>query len=188
MLAARTLPHFFALMIKKYKIYIAALFLIALIASVFSVAVDYQIKEIIDAISSNSHAEVGLLLLLFVFFKLMHHGMFFIERLFDIKYRPKLLAEIIATLYTKTIQHSLHWFDSHLSGEISSKIADFQNSIMTLFNSTFRAPTTRGQTLFRKDRKNLSRRAFKRAGPPSGEGLIPTSTQIRIHSMMKGCC
>lgn len=139
MQSAKTLRHFFVLMIKQYKLYIAALFSIAIIASVFSVAVDYQIKEIIDAIGSNTNAQVGLLLLLFVFFKLMHHGMYFVERLFDIKYRPRLLAEIISTLYTKTVGHSLHWFDSHLSGEISSKIADFQNSIMTLFNSSFRA-------------------------------------------------
>jgi ATP-binding cassette subfamily B protein len=139
MLDAKNLSSFFRLMIKNYKIYIIALFLIAVTASVFSVAVDYKIKEIIDAIASNANANVGLLLVLFVFYKLMHHGMYFIERLFDIKFRPVLLADIIATMYTKTVGHSLHWFDSHLSGEISSKISDFQTSIMTLFDSCFRA-------------------------------------------------
>ncbi|MBX9586770.1 MAG: ABC transporter ATP-binding protein/permease [Gammaproteobacteria bacterium] len=139
MLEANNLPDYFKSVLKNYKIYIIALVSIAIIASLFSVAVDYKIKEIIDAISSNSNANVGLLLILFVFYKLMHHGMFFIERLFDIKYRPGLLAEIIDSMYKKTVGHSLHWFDSHLSGEISSKISDFQNSVMTLFNTCFRA-------------------------------------------------
>jgi ATP-binding cassette subfamily B protein len=139
MLEAKSLTDYFKSIIKKYKLYIAALIIIAIVASVFSVAVDYKIKEIIDAIASNSNANVGLLLILFVFYKLMHHGMYFIERLFDIRYRPILLAEIVETMYRKTLGHSLHWFDSHLSGEISNKIAEFQQSIMTLFNTSFRA-------------------------------------------------
>src|SRR5690606_4962729 len=75
----------------------------------------------------------------FVFFKLMRHGVFFISRLLDIKYRPRMLAEAVTDMYTKTLGHSLHWFDSHLSGEIASKITDFQNSLVTLVNFCFRA-------------------------------------------------
>lgn len=130
---------FFKALFKDYKIYLISLIFIAILGSIFSVAVDYKVKEIIDAILYNSNSSVGLLLFLFVLYKFMYHGMFFIERLFDIKYRPKLLAEIVENMYKKTVGHSLHWFDSHLSGEISSKIADFQNSIMTLLNACFRA-------------------------------------------------
>ncbi len=130
---------FFKALFKDYKIYLISLVFIAILGSIFSVAVDYKVKEIIDAILYNSNSSVGLLLFLFVLYKFMYHGMFFIERLFDIKYRPKLLAEIVENMYKKTVGHSLHWFDSHLSGEISSKIADFQNSIMTLLNACFRA-------------------------------------------------
>jgi ATP-binding cassette subfamily B protein len=69
----------------------------------------------------------------------MYHGMFFIRRLLDIKYKPVLLARTITDMYTKTLGHSLHWFDSHLSGEISNKISDFQNNVITLISYCFSA-------------------------------------------------
>ena len=141
MLEAKTLPDYFKSILKKYKVYMISLFIIAILAAIFSVAVDYKIKEIIDAIGSDANAQVGLLLLLFVFYKLMFHGMFFIQRLLNIKYNPTLLAETVTDMFSKTVRHSLHWFDSHLSGEISSKIADFQNSLMILITSSFRAMT-----------------------------------------------
>ncbi len=86
---ANNLTDYFKTLLKNYKIYIISLIAISIMGALFSVAVDYKIKEIIDAIVSNSNANIGLLLLLFVFYKLMHHGVFFIERLFDIKYRPR---------------------------------------------------------------------------------------------------
>lgn len=42
-------------------------------------------------------------------------------------------------MYTKTLGHSLHWFDSHLSGEISNKITDFQNNLASLITHCFSA-------------------------------------------------
>ena len=68
----------------------------------------------------------------------MHHGVFFISRLLDVNYKPMILEKTVISIYSKTMQHSLHWFDSHLSGEISSKISDFQNSIITLITYLFR--------------------------------------------------
>jgi ATP-binding cassette subfamily B protein len=124
---------------KRYKVYLIALLSAALIASVFKVAVDFKIKEIIDTIAANPKSSVGSLLLLFVFYKVMHHGMFFVQRLLNIRYNPRLLAETVTSIYSKTVEHSLHWFDSHLSGEIASKISDFQNSIYIIINSSFRA-------------------------------------------------
>ncbi|WP_410521697.1 ABC transporter ATP-binding protein [Candidatus Tisiphia endosymbiont of Oplodontha viridula] len=101
-------------------------------ASLFNMFVNYQIKEIIDTIAKDPKIDVTLLLWLFVLYKMMNHGTFFIVRLFDIKYKPAMLAEIIESTYGKTIRHSLHWFDSHLSGEIASKITDFQDGIITI--------------------------------------------------------
>ncbi len=49
------------------------------------------------------------------------------------------LARRFENMYTKTVGHSLHWFDSHLSGEISSKIADFQSNITVMIKSCFNA-------------------------------------------------
>ncbi|OAM02012.1 ABC transporter ATP-binding protein [Wolbachia endosymbiont of Dactylopius coccus] len=121
----------------RYKTYLCSLCVIAVTASVSKTIKSYNIKEIIDAIQSNT--SVTTLLMLFVFYTLMHHGMFFITRLLDIKYKPIILAETITNMYTKTLGHSLHWFDSHLSGEISSKITDFQNSLTTLIGSCFQA-------------------------------------------------
>ncbi|MBA8770149.1 ABC transporter ATP-binding protein [Wolbachia pipientis] len=113
--------------VTKYKIYFCLLFIVQILASIWKVAVDYSIKEIIDTIQSNTN--ITTLLMLFIFYKLMHHGMFFINRLLDLKYKPIILAETITNMYTKTLRHSLHWFDSHLSGEISNKITDFQDNL-----------------------------------------------------------
>jgi ATP-binding cassette subfamily B protein len=41
-------------------------------------------------------------------------------------------------IYTKTVKHSLQWFDSHLSGEISNKISDFQDSVTEITSNLFR--------------------------------------------------
>ena len=68
----------------------------------------------------------------------MQHGMFFIRRLFDIKYRPALGSHITIDMYNKLIGHSLHWFDSHLSGEIASKIDGFQTSLSSIVTYSFR--------------------------------------------------
>ncbi len=141
MLESKSLPDYFLKLIKQYKIYMMALLMVSLLAAVFSVAVDYKIKEIIDAIGSDPKAQVGLLLLLFVVYKCLHHGMFFIQRLLNIRYAPTIVAESVTQIFSKTVSHSLHWFDSHLSGEISSKIADFQNSLMTMITFSFRAIT-----------------------------------------------
>ncbi|WPY00835.1 Putative multidrug export ATP-binding/permease protein [Candidatus Trichorickettsia mobilis] len=113
--------------------------MIAIIGSMFNVVVDYQIKEIIDTIALDQNANVEALLLLFVFYKFMHHGLFFIRRLLDMKFKPILLSETVTDMYTKTLGHSLHWFDSHLSGEISNKISDFQSNVLTLITHCFNA-------------------------------------------------
>lgn len=126
-------------LVSKYKVYLVALSLIAICAGLFNIFMNYQIKEIIDIIAKEPEADIILLLLLFVFYKAMYHGLYFIGRLFDIKYRPAILAEIIENIYTKTMKHSLHWFDFHLSGEISSKINDFQDSIMMLITFIYRS-------------------------------------------------
>lgn len=124
---------------RDYKIYFIGLSLISIIAAIFSIAVNYKTKEIIDAIALNPHANIGTLLILFVVYRLMHHGMFFISRLFAIRYRPRLLLTTINEMYTRTVKHSLHWFDSHLSGEISGKIFDFQIKLFELITHGFHA-------------------------------------------------
>lgn len=133
------LSGYLALLLKRYGFYIGALIIIAFAAAVFNIAVDYKIKEIIDTVALKTDTSIHMLLGLFILYKLLHHGVFFIQRLLDIKYKPVMLAEVVTDMYSKTMGHSLHWFDSHLSGEISSKIIDFQNSITTLITSSARA-------------------------------------------------
>ena len=55
------------------------------------------------------------------------------------KFKPILLSETVTDVYSKTFGHSLHWFDSHLSGEISNKIWDFQSDVLTLITHCFNA-------------------------------------------------
>ena len=132
-----TLTAYLKLLFVKYKIYFISLFIIAVLASICSIQVRYKIKELIDSISSNPHGNIEVLLIAFVFYKLTHHGMFFISRLLDIKYKPEFVVKTITDMYIKTLGHSLHWFDSNLSGEISNKITDFQNNVIILITNSF---------------------------------------------------
>lgn len=86
----------------KYRIYLASIMLMSIGASLFNMFVNYQIKEIIDTIAKDPKIDVTLLLWLFALYKMMNHGTFFIVRLFDIKYKPAMLAEIIESTYRKT--------------------------------------------------------------------------------------
>lgn len=123
----------------KYRLYLSSIVLIYICGALLDIFVNYQIREIINTIANNPHDNVTLLLLIFVLYKMMHHGVYFTFRLFDIKYKPVMLAEIVEYAYNKTMKHSLHWFDSHLSGEIASKITDFQDGIITVITILCRA-------------------------------------------------
>jgi ATP-binding cassette subfamily B protein len=125
-----------------YKFYIIIVIFIAVLAGVFEISVDYKIKEIIDSISLSRGNDIEFFLALFVIYKLLYHGVFFIQRLLDIKYKPQILEYVVKDIYSKTVEHSLHWFDSHLSGEISSKIGDFQDGIVTIIKCLSRMMRT----------------------------------------------
>ncbi len=137
--ANKSLKSYLLYISKTYKIYFLSLFVISVVASLFEILVHYKIKEIIDIIASNQNSELSILLALFVFYKLMNHGMFFIVRLLDIKYKPGFVTEVTEDIYNKTIKHSLHWFDSHMSGEIADKINSFQVSLSYLVQNVFRS-------------------------------------------------
>lgn len=107
----------------------------------FGVFTRYQIKEIIDEIAQNKNIHLVSATFLFILFVALNHIVFFISRLLDIRYKPRILSEIVKSAYTKTMKHSLHWFDSHLSGEIASKITDLQDGIITVITVIFRSLT-----------------------------------------------
>jgi ATP-binding cassette subfamily B protein len=121
----------------EYKIYLGSLFIIAIIAAFLSVFVNFQVKEIIDQITAKA-PNTHYYLFLFVALKFLHHFMFFIVRLLDIKYKPKFATRVTKDIYKKTIAHSLHWFDSQMSGEIVNKINDFQDSLSQIISGIFR--------------------------------------------------
>lgn len=134
----RTLRVYIRQFARQYKFYFLALSVIAVLAGYLQISVDYKIKEIIDTIAGDANAGLNTLLMLFVLFKLMFHGMFFLERLLAIRYAPQIIEKTVLDIYTRTVQHSLHWFDSRMAGEISSKIADFQTSVTLLIHHFFR--------------------------------------------------
>ncbi|HBF10076.1 MAG TPA: hypothetical protein DHW71_10955 [Gammaproteobacteria bacterium] len=137
-MAHHSLKSYMKDLARQYKVYFSLLIVIALVAGFFSVAVEYKIKEIIDSIASEYATNLGWLLFLFVLYKFLYHGMYFINRLLAIRYMPRILESSVLDIYRQTVKHSLHWFDSNLAGEISNKIFDFQNGITTLVNSSFR--------------------------------------------------
>jgi ATP-binding cassette subfamily B protein len=98
-------------------------------SEVFSLLVNYQLKEIIDTVQLDKSASVSISILLFTLYTFMWHGSFWIVRLFQTKYMPEILQQVILDMYLKVMKQSLHWFDSHMSGEISAKISDFQDGV-----------------------------------------------------------
>lgn len=123
--------------VSQYRLYLISLVFIAIFAGVFEISVDYKIKEIIDTIAEDRKAGLGYLLGMFVLYKLMYHVSYFIVLLMDIKYKPMLIEQTVLDLYNKIVRHSINWFDSHMSGEISNKISDFQSSVTTLVEYIF---------------------------------------------------
>ena len=131
--------------IKTYKLYLILLVLVSILAGFFEISVDYKIKEIIDTISQNHGHKLGYLILIFVLYKIAYHGLFFVQRLLDVHYKPQILERVVIDIFKRTVQHSMHWFDAHLSGEISTKIGDFQDAItrlITCFDRMFRTIVT----------------------------------------------
>ena len=135
----KSLKNYIKQIAKQYKVYFLSLFAISITASLFEISVHYKIKEIIDVIAVDKNANLKILIGLFVFYKLMHHGMFFIARLLDVKYKPGFTTKLTNDIYQKTIKHSLHWFDSKMSGEISDKINGFQVAMTHLVTHIFRS-------------------------------------------------
>ena len=127
-----SLKKYILFLLSKYKIYFLSSIFIYISAAIFEISVDYKIKEIIDAIAADKNSKLSYLLFLFVLYSLIFHAAFFFTRLLDARYKPMLIEQTVTDIYSKTVRHSLHWFDSHLSGEISSKIADFQNSLVKM--------------------------------------------------------
>lgn len=133
------LADFYRLFAKKYAWYFIGLVLIALLSALFRLEVDYELQHIIDSVHKNSNAPMIALLIYFVFHKTMHHVVHFLQKLLGVFYKPKILQNVTETVYAQVMRHSLHWFDSHRSGEISAKIQDFQDSLLGLINGLFYA-------------------------------------------------
>jgi ATP-binding cassette subfamily B protein len=132
------LKEFLIDLITKYKFYLMGLICVSISGGAFGTFVNYQVKEIIDSLG-NASLFSGVIM--FVIYVTLNHLVFFISRLLDIKYKPTMLAEVVDKAYRKTMKHSLHWFDSHLSGEIASKITDLQDSIITVITVISRSLT-----------------------------------------------
>ena len=126
---------------KKFRFYILGLLVIAVASAFFELLVEYQIKEIIDSVKPDQDFHFGYLLVLFVVYKCMSHLVYFFMRLLNIRYGPLLIGETVSSMYERTLAHSLQWFGSNLSGEISSKISDFQEGVLSLIMSIFRMAT-----------------------------------------------
>ncbi len=133
--------YFFSL-IAAYRWYAAGLLLVAGFAAWFGLAVVDQIRVVTDSIiayQQGGPVSPTQPIIAFLFYKLGHHGMYFLNRLLDIRYKPRLLSQLVRDAYTQTVGHSLHWFESQLSGDVASKVADFQDGCMTILTAGFRA-------------------------------------------------
>lgn len=133
----KTLKSYSIQFFLKYKIYLLSLISLAILGAIFDISVNYKIKEIIDDIAYGSDYSLMHLCISFVVLKFILHAVFFIVMVLDWHYMPNILEYCVKDMYKKTTKHSLQWFESNLSGEISSKVTDFQQSIRTLVKSCF---------------------------------------------------
>ncbi len=133
------LTDFYRLFAKKYAWYFIGLLVIALLSALFRLEVDSQLRYIIDSVRENPHAPMIALLIYFVIHKTMHHVVHFLQKLMGVFYKPRILQGVTETVYAQVMRHSLSWFDSNHSGEISAKIQDFQDSLIGLINGLFYA-------------------------------------------------
>lgn len=129
-----TLKSYLLSLVSKYKVLIVALASMAILSEVFSLSVNYKIKQIIDTIQANDTASVSGLIAMFTAYTLMWHGTFWVGRVFQTRYMPEILQQVVIDMYQKVMGQSLHWFDSHMSGEVSAKITDFQDGITNSIN------------------------------------------------------
>jgi ATP-binding cassette subfamily B protein len=139
MLETTSLSNYIKNLCKNFKTYLFLLLATAVLAATLSLMVNYSIKQLIDNIAYSHSNQINILLLFFAFYKLTYHGMYFFRRLLDIHFNPKIIKSTLTQIYDKTMQHSVHWFESYLSGEISNKISDFQNSLNNIINYIFRS-------------------------------------------------
>jgi ATP-binding cassette subfamily B protein len=128
-------------LIFKYKFYFLGLICVSISGGMFGTFVSYQVKEIIDVMGNDPKVDLASTVMLFIVYVACNHLVFFVSRLLDIRYKPKILSEVVEMAYKRTMKHSLHWFDSHLSGEISNKITDLQDSIITCITVISRSLT-----------------------------------------------
>ncbi len=133
------MKHYLYILIAKYRWFFLGAVFISLSGGFFGTYINYQTKLIVDSIANEENINLLLVVLTFTFFVFAEHIVFFFSRLLDIRYKPRLLSEIVDMAYKKTMKHSLHWFDSHLSGEIASKITDLQDATITLITIAFRS-------------------------------------------------
>jgi ATP-binding cassette subfamily B protein len=139
MISVSLVPYLKKLM-RPYRLYMIGLCIIALSAGFFKLATHYGIKQLIDQIPIRSQkGEIIWLIMAIILCKLCHHGVFFFSRLLDMRYKPRLLEETISQLFTHVTQHSLYWFESRLSGDISSKLIDFHQHLSLLVTALFRS-------------------------------------------------
>ena len=122
-------------LLEKYKYYLLALSFISLFSGCLNIVSQYIVRDFIDSIMLHPEAPYIALFTLFIISRLMVCGFNVLTGILNTYNKPKLTREIIESVYSKTMQRSLHWFDSHLSGEIVSKLTDFQDSIFILINT-----------------------------------------------------
>ncbi len=122
--------------LRGYGGYLLILTLLSMTAAYCSLMVTAQIEHLIDGIQEPTWQRT---LWWFVAYKFFFHGMFFLMRLADIRYMPRLLQDTISSIYQHVMGHSLHWFEEKLSGDIAAKIADYQDGTAALIYQYARA-------------------------------------------------
>ena len=132
------LSHLYDL-VKRYKIYISLLCIIAICYGVSYVLVSYQIKEIIDEIVKDPDDESIFVVLLLIAYKSSSYILSFFAKILDVKYKPIILSHILKKAYAQIMKYPINWFDQNITSKIITKINDLQDGIISLITNSYYA-------------------------------------------------
>lgn len=122
---------------KKNKFYIFCVFILAFSGSLLKILSEHQIKNIIDLLGLHPDSLRLELVFGFMLYKFLCHGAYFLYRVLNIYGYPKIIGQIVESSFHMTAGHTLSWFEKNLSGETTTKMADFQEQAGSLVINFF---------------------------------------------------
>lgn len=141
MQSSLSLSRFLWSVIKPYKAYLCALFVIALYWGINNAVAPFFLKKIIDtavAHSNNKTAFLSAVRLDVFIYMLLWVGISVAMRILDwvhLRLFPSIRQDLICNLFSYLGQHSYRYFQDNFAGSLSNKISDLHSGVVMIFQT-----------------------------------------------------